>query len=421
MKPILKKTFGSSLPAWAKILISTWAAAKNNNPHSNGQMSSPPTVVVTNGSNPAAVPTEFRWLTNQDKFKADGGRLKIYATNYRRFPVATLNNSGTGGNTGDAEDATVWRMTVDVTSRYFCARVLDVAGTRLRIIVDGEYVSVAGTAAPGVGGSLNLLIDLTTTATRRISVEYEQAGAFLGCSVDSGGTIALPSDSGQRLIILGDSFTQGTNDTGGSYLRGYARSLGDLLGVNEMWASGLGGTGYLNDVSGTRYTIRERSALDATDQSPDIIVIFAGFNDFGSSSAAAIGAECAATITAIRAESATVPIIVGGIWPQGETTPSSTILDAEAAIKTAVISANDVNTVFVPVSSAPTPWNYEVGTDGTHPSPAGHDALAAFAAEGIIAALRGGFSTSAGFFIINTSGDKLDLDTGGTDHLLWSS
>lgn len=396
MKPILKKTFGSSLPAWAKVLISTWAAAKDNNPHSNGQMSSPPTVVVTNGSNPAAVPTEFRWLTNQDKFKADGGRSKIYATNYRRFPVATINNSGTGGNTGDAEDATVWRMTVDVTSRYFCARVLDEAGTRIRIIVNGEYVSVAGTATPGVGGSLNLLIDLTTTATRRISVEYERAGAFLGCSIDAG-SIALPSDSGQRMIILGDSFTQGTNDTGGSYLRGYVRSLGDLLGVNEIWASGLGGTGYLDDDGGTKYTIRERAVLDATSQSPDIIMIFAGFNDFGVSSAAAIGTECAATITAIRAASATVPIIIGGIWPQGLTAPSATILAAEAAIKSAVVAANDVNTVFVPVSSAPTPWNYAVGTDGTHPSPAGHDTLAAFAAAGIIAAI-GGNSSSAGFF-----------------------
>lgn len=370
-------------------------ARRYDNCRTNGVMASPPTIAADSAATPATAATAYKAAsttllsTNPFRFYGcDASRINIQSTDFVRFPALTLSGSGTGGNITGAQSGSTWRAEAFVDSDLVGILV---GGSSLpfRFLVDDQYVDTTGTATALSSGSRSFLLTFASRAKRRITVEGEQSQAFRGMScIGTGAVYPVPNEN-FRLLVLGDSITNGT---GGTRIGdGFARILGDMLGVRDTIVSGVGSTGYLANSSGTRYTLRERVPSDVPTSGVDAVVVAMGRNDTAGTSA--ITAEVTLAIAAIRSTVGLhVPIFVGGQFP-GSSGPSAGDIAIDAAIASGVSALNDPLVEFVSISSdAAGAWisgtgrtgsttgtgNADIymggtdGTDTTHPNTAGH-------------------------------------------------
>lgn len=213
-----------------------------------------------------------------------GGEFVYTAANpdQRKFPSVTVFSGGSGGNLGDGTQAVDWRVGFATDADRVAFRV-DAGGTvldRYRFIVNGAYLDEA--EPPAVNGGRRWLVLDLGPGPHEVIIESFGDRPFIGFSLPSGASVS-PLANGPRAIVLGDSFVSGTGAT--NQADGFARVLGDTLGIRDLWASGLASTGYLATNGGTRYSIAERASLDiaraASASDPDLIVLSAGNSDFG--------------------------------------------------------------------------------------------------------------------------------------------
>lgn len=197
-------------------------------------------------------------------------------------------------------------------------------------------------------------------------------------------------------VVIGDSFTEGSNSTQPIYKYGY--TLGKLLNIHNMVVSGSGGTGYLKKIAhhsgGQRLNALERISDVynplGTGQVPDFVVFCMGIND-GSLDDALVAANARACYDAVRAQSAEVPIFVVGPFTATENSYNTSLA---AAIETEV--AATPNAYYIDNTSWLTGTgrvdnlqgdgiaDWTQSSDQTHPSDAGHD----YYAQRIAAAIR---------------------------------
>lgn len=388
-----------SIGARLRRLATTARAA---NPRTRGLASTPPTITTQQGSNSpsgagAANGRPYRWADAGPVFRAYGGRPKPFATTWRRFPVSTIGPAG--GNTGEGTNATGWR--VAFLTDAATPSVQTGPGT-FRFMVDGQYVDLSGSVTTSGTGNHWFHLAFGSRKWREIVVEGELDQAFIGLNVGPTESARPVTAESARLVVLGDSFVTGTgaarpND-------GFARVLGDHLGIRDVFMSGIGAQGWVAPGSSS-YGIRQRLPYDVAGQAADAIVLALGIND--SAAPAAVTAEVGATLPIVRGYAPGVPVFVFGVWP-GSTGPGSTHIATETAIFAAVDALADPLIVKVPVCTEPTgspvfgtgkvsapagTGNSDVytggldGTDGTHPTAAGHAHLGLWAADQIMAKL----------------------------------
>jgi lysophospholipase L1-like esterase len=271
---------------------------------------------------------------------------------------------------------------------------------RFRVIVDGQYVSLAETALAVTGNFSFIVLDFTAAGGRKLRhviIESYQAGYGSATSVGPTATLQKPGAPARKMAVMADSFGVGTASTIMNCFPGY---LGDLLGVPNVENNGVPATGYLANNAGANLTTRQRIVPDIVPFAPDILLITTGFNDRGMD-LTALQAEVTTTMRTIRAQSALlyVPVIVC-MFAGNHMTGAQPAGAAEQAIQAGVAAAADPLIYFIPTINGPNgPWltgsGYQgattgdgncdiyISTDGTHPNDSGHAYLAGRLADEI--------------------------------------
>lgn len=258
------------------------------------------------------------------------------------------------------------------------------SATMYRLSVDGRKVTDLMQSSGGItaGSSHMLLVDLGSTAPRRIRIDFTTM-PFRGVYLPPSATMWQPVARGGRLAVLGDSLTDGSGQNTGFGQGTWLQRTGRLLGCTDVWDQARGGTGYT--VAGSFATFGDRVADDIVAYAPDRVIVWGGFNDSGGSQAA-IGTAADAVYAAIATGLPNTQVYVIGCWsPSGS--PGSGITNTDATLRTAAASAGlpfispitgsiydaggDLAATHGPWITAQNADTY-VGGDGTHPTDAGH-------------------------------------------------
>ncbi len=362
----------------------------SSNPQTLALMADPPTIIVpdpqfgaVDGASPGPgyedMTVSYRHAagTLTDVALCEGGGSATFFDDYRRFPVTTRGDSN--GNVTTTEDATGWRVTTVANAQRIAFRVLSSSGNdAYRFIVDGHYVDRDHMVAGADGGRVFIVLDFGTKAERTITIESFAAWAIDGIHVAAGDTLTKPATKQLRGIVLGDSFTTGTGATHQD--DGYVTVASDYLGA-ELWASGVGGTGYVNTQSGTLFALPTRVAADLDRciafGSVDVVVVAMGINDLGMPGIEDAASTC---FDIIRQKLPDALVFVVGSW--NPTAPST---DADyAAAKSAIQAAMGSRGGFWFLDPESVEYTK---ADTTHPDNSGHRTLGAWLAEQIDAAL----------------------------------
>lgn len=259
-----------------------------------------------------------------------------------------------------------------------------------RVWVDGEPAAASMPSGGGSGNSWRRLrITFATKAARHIRIESVGA-VYQGIEVLATARFwAAGQNPGPRVVAVGDSFTEGT---GVFRPDGWVGAMAARLGWSDVYASGLGGTGYLS-TNGARGTFRSRAATDIIAHAPDIVIIAGGYNDTASS-AAAVEAEAALLFAQIKAGLPNCELIVLSPWSSNNT------LTSLQATRDAIFAAADgVADLTIDAITTGQAWifgtgkttsttgdgnaDFYIASDGIHPSAAGYTYLGARVANAI--------------------------------------
>jgi lysophospholipase L1-like esterase len=227
-----------------------------------------------------------------------------------------------------------------------------------------------------------------------------------GCSGGtSGSTAALPSSAVEStaadsvrspsgttadavtVAIVGDSYTSGSavGGNGAANWTAVARGLLDADGYPvELAVLGLSGSGYVR-VGGTGKTFTD-GVTEVVNDTTQLVVVFGSIND-GSSAPAEVAKSAALALRRIdNAAPQAEIIIIGPQWIDGD--PPANML----AIRDAVASAATIHPRVTFVDPLAEGWfggasSSLIGSDGLHPTDAGHRHLAELIAPRIAGAI----------------------------------
>ena len=219
----------------------------------------------------------------------------------------------------------------DGTTLELFAKQVSATGA-YRLWVDGE-IAQDWTGVTMSGNTNYLPITFGSRKLRRIEVELNNL-YWGGVRTGINDTIVKAQRRGPRVVVVGDSFTEGTGATYG--MTGWPRTFGAHLAWDDLFVSGVGQTGYLNPGSGGRVKFGDRLTNDVINQAPDVVVWAGGLNDSGTYSDAAVQAEATADFTIVRnALPSVVQIVLSPFWPKGAEGFSTTILGTRSALRSA--------------------------------------------------------------------------------------
>jgi hypothetical protein len=238
-----------------------------------------------------------------DWYSYNGGEWAQYATSFpfRHYLFATSLHLGNGSDITSGPT-----MTAGSNVRFGFAgdelelkiRAAGTATVGLRLKVRNTATGLWEYAYEGLLGNradfneVFIPIDFGSAKWREIELEYSSNAMFGGirCSTLYR-PYPLPQVDGLRIIAPGDSMLASISETvaaaPNTSLRGSTIPLlQQLLGQPDVWNSGVGATGLLNDNSNTRSNLLERVQLDIIDPAPDAVIWTPGVNDSGSTAAA---------------------------------------------------------------------------------------------------------------------------------------
>lgn len=153
-------------------------------------------------------------------------------------------------------------------------------GNEIYLFVDGVLASE--TSFPGYGGQTGatgyLKLDFGSAARRRLRIVNP---AWVGgVVIEPGYSLYDPAPVRPcNMVVFGDSISEGTGAS--IALNGFVPLLGELLGVDNCWASALGGTGYVT-TNGSWVNLKDRIDRDLTlapADGIDAILFTMGIND----------------------------------------------------------------------------------------------------------------------------------------------
>lgn len=215
--------------------------------------------------------------------------------------------------------------------------------TRFLLKVDDEYVSLTPHQIVATTGYV-WKFDFGSAASRRIELISHNAipRNIWTANIDA---ITPASVRGPRVIAFGDSFTAAAPS-------GWWLAFGDALGWDDVWASGVGGTGYKATNSGSSLKFRDRLAQDVIAYSPDVVVFHGLTNDGGYSPSSGIYDEALSCYSALKAALPNVLIFAApnaqGGW--SATSPDATFIANMKMLKQA---AADAGILWLPMLELP--------------------------------------------------------------------
>lgn len=354
-------------------------------------MSSPPT--VTQAATATALLTQTvastvgRWSANLNPTPTVAGTVEP--------------RGGTAPNGGVYTQPRATMLAFDTDAESFDFIVKATSTLRYRLWVNEQAATTGLVALPSATNAKAYVnVDFGSASPgnlRRIILEVEDLTnpvSVYGLGIKPIRTLVYPGISSPRVLIVGDSYAQGTGATFESY--GYARTMGRLMGWADTWLMAMGGTGLVKDADPTwvgRYSTR--LAPDVIPADPDLVIIQGSIND--DADAATVGAALTSYVTTLRASLPEVPIVV--FSPLYIGAPFASSLTTNTNMKAAA-AALDLPYVDL---MAPSPFsgngntgapdglgNADVyrSTDNVHPNNEGHQMLGRIAA-GQLARLLG--------------------------------
>jgi len=366
----------------ARLMAASEAAFRHDTP---AVMASPPTIATGLAALDATLTRVYTVTGNPDAFTTYGGVPTIVSTNFWVFPVVTTSTGN--GNVGGGKTANGFAVEFVTDADKVEVRMLKGTSSRgLMIEVDGQRIQAAPIAYPVEAGStLYVLLTFPDSRPRRIRAEGAEYGGLRAVAVHPTRLIwpAAASNADKlTMAVVGDSLTAQIGATLPN--GGWAATAGKLLGIRDVWMVAHPGTGFTTAGAsdGTTYGDARRIA-DVVASNPDLVILNATGND----PSGTVRAPALAAMQAYRAALPGVPIIVGGIWP-GSGGPSAERVAVEAEVKAAFDLWADPLSWWV-AAAAPASWitgtgkstapvgdgnaDVYVGSDGVHPTQAGHD------------------------------------------------
>jgi hypothetical protein len=171
--------------------------------------------------------------------------------------------------------------------------------TSMLVKVNDQYVSLTPTATGSTGSTTYLSITFQAAVTGvRIDIlcsDIFGAMSFWGMYTGSLTDTLEPAEiRGPRIIVLGDSITAATGAA--HQALGFVGVFAEYLGWDDVWPSGIGGTGMLTAASQAYIA---RLATDVFPYAPDEVII-AGFQNDNGQKTSDIAAAASALIAAIH-------------------------------------------------------------------------------------------------------------------------
>ncbi len=265
-----------------------------------------------------------------------------------------------------------WAVAFTAKLRTFEVSTL-ATGSDYRFIVDGRATPLR--RLPGTWKPVRIRVRFRRPGARLVVFEMGRRTVFGGVT---GRVSRSRVDFGPRTIWLGDSYTDGTGAT--DSLAGYVQVASSLLGLGDSWASGLAGTGYLNAGGRGKVAFGSRLQSDVLAYRPHTVVVAGGIND-GERRPDDVRAAAAELFRRIGSSGARLVVIAP--WQLNDPpTPGDVTLNA--AIRAA---AEEAGGLFVATTGWITDANRRryVGSDGVHPTQAGHEYLGRRVAAAIAA------------------------------------
>ncbi|MEU0787577.1 SGNH/GDSL hydrolase family protein [Streptomyces sp. NPDC006173] len=284
-----------------------------------------------------------------------------------------------------ASGQSVWSVEFGTDAQIFQVRMKYIStATMYRLSVDGRKVtdlmqSSAGTTA---GSGHLITIDLGSAAPRRIRLDFATF-PFGGVYLPATATMWQVPAQGGRLMVFGDSLSDGSaQNTGAGAGTWFARAA-RLLGATDAWEQARGGTGYVT--VGSYATLADRLATDVIAWAPDRLIVWAGYNDNGSNQAT-LKTAVDSLYASIKAGLPNTQVYVLGCWSP-TATPATSVSNTDATLRTAAATAGfpfistltgscyDATGTLVATQGA---WITSanaaayIGADSVHPTDAGH-------------------------------------------------
>lgn len=265
--------------------------------------------------------------------------------------------------------------------------------TQYRLYINDRKVTDLTQAVPGppTAGSSNVLkVDLGSIDVWKIRFEV--------ATMPFGGIFTGPNDTlwptlrpAIRIAGFGDSITDGSAQNTGAGQGTWLKRFGRLFGTADTWDQSRGGTGYITP--GAFATLPDRAYRDIVPYAPDMVILWAGYNDQTSNQDTLLQIREAfmTTVETIKANLPNTDIVVGGVWAP-TATPGLASTSTNAVLKQA---AFDKDLPFVEMITGKVydsfervvfdngePWinavnvTQYIGGDAVHPNNLGHQYLA---------------------------------------------
>lgn len=235
------------------------------------------------------------------------------------LPLSRYPNTYASGQSNHAIEFMYYGQTFELLYKYISG------ATEYRLYINDQKVTDLTQDMPGPpsAGSRNVLkVDLGSVSVWKIRFEMT--------TMPFGGIFTGPNDTlwptplrGPRLMGFGDSITDGSSQNQGAGQGTWLKRFGRLVGAPDTWDQSRGGTGYITP--GSFATLPDRAERDVVRYAPDVVIMWAGYNDqtVVTSDLLAIRNAAIRTIDIIQAGVPNVDIIMGGIWqPTGSPTQS---------------------------------------------------------------------------------------------------
>lgn len=264
---------------------------------------------------------------------------------------------------------------------------------RYRVIVDGQLVSasVAQVASDGAGHLVSIAFGSAKPTGRRIRLETSDNFFFGGVSVSPIYSVWRPAIATPlRMVVAGDSYTEGTG--AGAGMLSWAHYMAGFLGIEDVVACGIGGTGYLATNNGTQFNLLERFQPDIIPLSPNILYTSMGINDSAFTNAQ-IQAAVQSYASQVRAALPNVLHFVQGPWdPHGASGPDrrDAIFNGALAGDSRIVTIDNIAEGWQSTQPGNTGnpqglgnGDINLGPDNTHPSVVGHSNLGRRPADAI--------------------------------------
>ena len=337
-------------------------------------------VTKTSATLDAEFTSSYKFTDTGHPFTAAGGN-PVTVSGYTKFPCYTPTGAspviGASWKVSFLFDGNDLVIATGVTGKF-------------RLIVEGQYLSKSALSVLGGSGTQYTYVSFAKTSNRPrlVVLEGDLESSFVGTYFGSLDNVLPQATPGIRAIIVGDSNISSLEQ---EFINdGIVSICGDYLGIQDIWASGVFGTGFLskNRTDGTSNKYSERRQ-DWLSNAPDVLMFTGSINDIViGGTAVDLKAAAIAELAAARAAFPKIPILLYGVLASRVYLDSLGLLPTaiahETALKEALESFSDPMMGFIPsmlnlggpplTGSPGTPGNWDKYVlPDTHLNTAGHE------------------------------------------------